>query len=181
MSVLTFFVTLIGFFAAFATLCPAYFWLEDKVRGRRPAPPGRALRRTYTRDLASDEASFYRLVNEERVSRGLPPLAVSDQLALSARLKAEHMARHGYYDHLSPDGLWPGYFIEEAGSTHYSPYGENIASGYESSAAAFRGWMNSPGHRDAMLSGTFTELGYSVAEGTGHIYAVAHFGTPLTW
>ncbi|MFJ7680876.1 CAP domain-containing protein [Peribacillus butanolivorans] len=49
-----------------------------------------------------------------------------------------------------------------AGHVKYSSAGENIAKDYVDAAAVMEGWLNSKGHRDAMLNEDFTGLGVGV-------------------
>ncbi|MGE7768093.1 CAP domain-containing protein [Peribacillus sp. NPDC096540] len=49
-----------------------------------------------------------------------------------------------------------------AGHVKYSAAGENIATNYVDAAAVMEGWLNSKGHRDAILNEEFTDLGVGV-------------------
>lgn len=49
-----------------------------------------------------------------------------------------------------------------AGHVKYRAAGENIAKDYVDAAAVMEGWLNSKGHRDAMLNEDFTGLGVGV-------------------
>ncbi|MDW7613199.1 CAP domain-containing protein [Peribacillus simplex] len=50
----------------------------------------------------------------------------------------------------------------DAGHVKYKAAGENIAANYVDAAAVMEGWLNSKGHRDAMLNEEFTGLGVGV-------------------
>ncbi|MFD9624441.1 CAP domain-containing protein [Peribacillus muralis] len=50
----------------------------------------------------------------------------------------------------------------DAGHVKYRAAGENIAAHYVDAAAVTEGWLNSKGHRDAMLNEEFTGLGVGV-------------------
>lgn len=50
----------------------------------------------------------------------------------------------------------------DAGHVKYRAAGENIAAHYVDAAAVMEGWLNSKGHRDAMLNEEFTGLGVGV-------------------
>ena len=43
--------------------------------------------------------------------------------------------------------------------------GENLSLGYPSAQAAVAGWMDSPGHRENLLRGTFTQIGVGCVQG----------------
>ncbi|MGK0698226.1 CAP domain-containing protein [Priestia flexa] len=53
--------------------------------------------------------------------------------------------------------------------------GENIASNYTDGPAAVEGWLNSEGHRKALLNNDFTHLGVGVYEK----FYTQNFITPL--
>ncbi|HCF82769.1 MAG TPA: serine protease, partial [Ruminococcaceae bacterium] len=42
--------------------------------------------------------------------------------------------------------------------------GENIAYGYRTPAEVVEGWLNSPGHRANILTGSFTHIGVGYNE-----------------
>ncbi|MGG4266462.1 CAP domain-containing protein [Peribacillus simplex] len=50
----------------------------------------------------------------------------------------------------------------DAGHVKYKAAGENIAANYVDAVAVMEGWLNSKGHRDAMLNEEFTGLGVGV-------------------
>ncbi|CAH0199578.1 hypothetical protein SRABI96_01893 [Peribacillus sp. Bi96] len=50
----------------------------------------------------------------------------------------------------------------DAGHVKYKAAGENIAAKYVDAAEVMEGWLNSKGHRDAMLNEEFTGLGVGV-------------------
>jgi MYXO-CTERM domain-containing protein len=107
-------------------------------------------------DYACSTASF---TTSERTAKA--PLLYHDGLTEIAQLHSEDMAAHGFMDHDSSDGttfaqrVWPYY----AGST----IAENVAWGYADNAAAvWRGWMCSAGHRENIMSPSFTDLGCGV-------------------
>lgn len=121
------------------------------------------------------------LANEDRASEDLPALAVSPLLEEAARMKAEHMAEHGYFAHKSPDGIDPWYWIYRSGYT-FVEAGENLAVNFTDSRDAQRAWMDSPGHRANIMNGDFTEVGIAAApgvyKGKDTVFVVQMFGRP---
>lgn len=103
-------------------------------------------------------------LNAFRAENGLGPLARSPQLERAARAHASDMARHGYFDHMAPDGGDPMTRAQRAG---YSPcfIAENIAQGQGSVPEVMAGWARSPGHRRNMLSTSATEYGLVRGDG----------------
>jgi hypothetical protein len=121
------------------------------------------------------------LTNEKRAAAALPGLNSNSLLDKAAQLKAEHMARLGYFSHYSPDGLSPWYWIESVGYT-FAHAGENLAVHFNDSRALVQAWMDSPTHRDNIIAKQYTEIGIGTARGQfeGHdtVYVVQLFGTP---
>lgn len=104
----------------------------------------------------SQAAEVIRLVNEERAKQGLPALKTTDALTRAAQVRADELLT--LFSHTRPDGRSCFTALGEAGVS-YRVAGENIAMGYPSPAAVVEGWMNSPGHRDNILSDSYTTIG----------------------
>ncbi len=121
------------------------------------------------------------LTNEVRAEEGFPPLTVNPTLEAAAKLKAEDMAKYGYFAHTSPRGVTPWYWFREAGYT-FMHAGENLAVHFTESADVQEAWLNSPTHRANILNGKFTEIGIATTQGTYQGYpttfVVELFGTP---
>jgi len=119
--------------------------------------------------------------NEERVFTDLSSLKTNDILELAAKLKAEDMAKKGYFAHTTPEGYDPWYWLTEAGY-NYAAAGENLAVNFSDSEDVVNAWMDSPGHRDNILHESFTEIGIATAKGEYKgketIFVVQFFGTP---
>jgi uncharacterized protein YkwD len=152
-------------------------------------------------DLSTVEAEFLRLLNQERERRSLRPLSQRDALTEMGRAHSRDMAERNYFAHESPDGvsaeeryrergLLPECRIPIAGSDGYYPGAENIAQTYvgqevqttrgvvyidsEAKLAEnlFRQWMNSQGHREAMLVYSADEAGLGIyITPNGKVYA----------
>ncbi len=53
----------------------------------------------------------------------------------------------------------------------YTAAGENIAMGQRTASEVMNAWMNSPGHRNNILSPSFSEIGVGLAKGpNGRLY-----------
>ncbi len=122
------------------------------------------------------------LANEARKEKGLPLLQRNEKLMESALLKANDMKSNNYFEHVSPDGLQPWFFVEQADYT-YKTVGENLAEGYFSAQSVHDAWMGSEGHRKNILSSDFEEIGVAVVEieneGKKSFLSVQHFGSML--
>lgn len=121
------------------------------------------------------------LTNKERSGESLQSLTRNATLDEAARLKAEDMARRGYFAHNSPDGLTPWHWFDQAGYS-FIHAGENLAVHFTDSENLVDAWMGSPGHRANILGGNYTEIGVGTAKGTyeGYdtVFVVQLFGAP---
>ncbi len=104
------------------------------------------------------------LTNQKRVENGLSPLTMSNELSKAAEAKGQDMFSKNYWAHNSPDGLTPWVFIKGAGYD-YVYAGENLARGFTSASEVVDAWMQSPGHRENMLSPNYKEIGFSIQSG----------------
>ncbi|HUY99328.1 MAG TPA: CvpA family protein [Thermomicrobiaceae bacterium] len=108
----------------------------------------------------ADEQEMLRLVNQERTSRGLAPLTMDPELQVLARAHSEEMFKLGYFSHTSPvSGTVLDRF--KAAGTSFSAAGENLAYAPDVTIA-HRSLMQSPGHRENILSPDFTRIGIGV-------------------
>lgn len=126
------------------------------------------------------ESELATLINQQRVSAGLPELAWQNQLAGAAREHSLDMACNNIFSHTGSDGSSPFDRIIQQGYS-YSYAGENIYAGSSSAQAAFDAWMASPAHHDIMLSPTYTQIGIGYAYDAGSTYGgyfTAVFATP---
>ncbi|WP_258171150.1 CAP domain-containing protein [Paenibacillus sp. R14(2021)] len=103
-------------------------------------------------------------VNAERAKAGVQPLTLSTQLNKVAQVKSNDMRDKNYFDHNSPTYGSPFDMMKSFGIS-YSYAGENIAAGQQSVQAVMTAWMNSPGHRQNILSSNYTQLGVGYAKG----------------
>jgi uncharacterized YkwD family protein/spore coat assembly protein SafA len=127
----------------------------------------------------SQENEVARLVNAERAKAGLPALKINWQLSRVARHKSADMAERGYFSHYSPTYGTPFHMMENFG-LRFSAAGENIAYGQRTPAEVMRDWMNSPGHRNNIMSRSYTEIGVGLAKNkNGVCYWTQMFMKPM--
>lgn len=121
------------------------------------------------------------LANQDRITRGILPLTVNPILVQAAQLKADDMAKRGYFGHVSPDNITPWYWFSVVHYT-FTYAGENLAVDFSESADVEKAWMESVGHRNNILNTKFTEIGVATAEGTLNgqpaVFVVQMFGKP---
>lgn len=119
-------------------------------------------------DIEEYRDEVFRLVNEAREKEGVDPV-VSDPTAMEyAQIRAEEISEK--FSHTSPDGPVMQY-------SHYT-FAENIAKGGKTPEDAVNGWLNSPGHRAAMMSDYSSYgncMGVGVYEKNGTMYWVLEF------
>lgn len=104
-----------------------------------------------------------RLVNEERAKEGLAALTYYPEAQAAVDLRAEETTTA--FSHTRPNGSLCFTVITEF-NLECMGAGENIAYGYETAASVMNGWMNSQGHRDNIMNGTYTAIavGYIVKD-----------------
>ena len=103
------------------------------------------------------------LTNNERTSRGLPPLKLQENLSAAASWMAQDMAARSYFAHTDHEGRSIDPRLPAFGYGGYSFIGENIAAGQESPESAVADWMRSPNHRENLLSPDYSEIGIGYA------------------
>jgi uncharacterized protein YkwD len=118
------------------------------------------------RIASSVEESIRDCANRQRQQRGLRHLGRDRALDRAARFHARRMLARGFFDHEDPSGDGPADRVKRFTKRRYVIVGENIAAGYESVAAACRGWMDSSGHRANILRSSFTRVGGGYASGS---------------
>ncbi|MEM2344602.1 MAG: CAP domain-containing protein [Thermoproteota archaeon] len=121
-------------------------------------------------DIESEKAAFLSLINQYRQQNGLQPLSLSSTLSTAAQLHSEDMANRNYFSHTTPEGKTFVDRIIEAGYTHFTCLGENIAAGFSTAQAVFEAWKNSPSHNENMLNPCFEEIGIGLAYSASSTY-----------
>ena len=133
----------------------------------------------YASDINVSDLLKY--TNEQRKERGYSELRLNEKLSSAAKKKASHMFQKNYWAHISPDGVEPWDFI--LGENYdYIYAGENLAKNFSRSKAVIEAWLNSPSHRDNLLSPNYDEVGFAVVDGVLDGYettlVVQMFGRP---
>ena len=126
-------------------------------------------------------ARILQLTNNERVESGLGVLKENASLTKAAAGKAKDIIDNDYFAHISPTGVTPWFWIQQQGYS-YSVAGENLAIDFVQAEDVVSAWMASPGHRENILQGDYTETGVAVLTGEyqgGTSTIVVHmFGLP---
>ncbi len=116
------------------------------------------------RKAKSVEGQVIDLTNQERQKNGLSLLQLDWQLSRVARYKSRNMRDVGYFSHRSPTYGSP-FDMMKSFNIEYSQAAENIAAGQTSAEQVVREWMDSPGHRKNILTGSYTHIGVGYAKG----------------
>jgi uncharacterized protein YkwD len=115
--------------------------------------------------LSSLEADIVGRINAQRTSRGLRPLRVSRGLTKAADFHSNQMGLFGFFEHESHNGaaFWRRIERFYAPGRGYWSVGENIfwESPDTSGQSAVHEWMNSPPHRQNILTREWREVGVS--------------------
>jgi uncharacterized protein YkwD len=112
-------------------------------------------------------SAMHCLVNRKREAHGLAALRVDRKIQKAAGRHARDMAAHDYFAHQRPGGGPDlGERLERAGWRGVR-WGETIAYGcgsLSSPKATLKAWMNSPPHREVILSSRYKRGGIGLAE-----------------
>lgn len=116
----------------------------------------------YASNIAPEE--IVRLTNFERKSQGLSEVHLDTKLSTAAMQKAADMVARDYWAHVSPIGTQPWYFVSNNGYA-YKYAGENLARDFADPEAVVKAWMDSPTHRENLLSSRYQDIGVAVIDG----------------
>jgi uncharacterized protein YkwD len=137
-------------------------------------------------DISELEQEVHNLINSERTNNGLRPLSWDDNIVTIAREHSKDMVDRNFFAHVNPNGEDPterakrhGYScVKDYGSYYTYGLAENIAEtpiysdvigcGSTTSLDSLAkcivdGWMGSPGHRENILTSTYTKTGIGIA------------------
>ncbi|MEI3606746.1 CAP domain-containing protein [Pseudogracilibacillus sp. SE30717A] len=107
------------------------------------------------------EKQIFELTNIYRHRHDISPLIKDDQVSEVAFLHSKDMYEHNYFSHYGQDGSGLKERLEKK-EVYYLSAGENIAAQHTDAPAAMEGWLNSEGHREALLNDSYTHLGVGV-------------------
>ena len=164
-------------------------------------PDGTAPNTTRYADITFLELETQRLVNEERMSRGIGELVWNSDLAYVARLHSKDMAVNSYFDHQDLHGTFHDERLRKQGIFYFNFSGENLAKGsivkyytkrgdviidtvykaeLELASEMVAAWMDSAAHRDNILTAQFGEAGVGIASENETYYFTQLFITRIT-
>jgi uncharacterized protein YkwD len=115
-------------------------------------------------DRGKAERQIARCVDRERDQHSVGALRRSTALDDAAQYHARNMAAMGFFSHIDPHGDGPSERVAMFSNRRWL-VGENIAGGQGNGAKACRTWMNSSGHRAAILDPGYDAFGVGFASG----------------
>ncbi|MRG85522.1 CAP domain-containing protein [Salinibacillus xinjiangensis] len=110
---------------------------------------------------AGREKQILAISNQIRQRFLLDPFQWDESVAEVAFSHSKDMVINNYFSHYDPDGDGLKERLTK-NNVKYLSAGENIAAQYPDAASAVEGWLNSEGHRRALLNADFTHLGSGV-------------------
>lgn len=119
------------------------------------------------------EQYLFAAANQDRLAHHLPPVSLSNELAVAARMHALQMVKYGAISHQFNGEAELATRAAEAGA-HFSLVTENVAESPDA-AGIENLWMASSGHRANLLDATVDSMGISVIRDKGEYYAVEDF------
>lgn len=139
-------------------------------------------------DLDALRAYSLDLVNTSRDEHGLPPLERDATLDRSAQAHAQDMIERDYFAHVTPDGRDIMDRYRAADGNPWRLVTENIGRCVGCEAPPTRadvdrqheGWMESPEHRENILSPGLSRYGFGLAIDGSTLIAVQNFSGPGT-
>jgi len=136
------------------------------------------------------EAYMFNRVNDIRVQYKLRPYRPDAELFEAADAHSTDMLARDYFSHTSPEGERAGDRLNDAGY-RWSGWSEIIARSSDNGVMEYADmdrllnlWMNSSGHRSAILSTTRTEAGFGIEygeyNGRTNVMGTGVFGRPTS-
>jgi uncharacterized protein YkwD len=129
------------------------------------------------------ELAILNIVNQRRAEAGVHPLEFGYFYYDCARARATEC--DGYFSHSRPNGTkWHTIFDEYSVCTEPRYTGENIAQFFSDAESVMEGFMNSPGHRNNILSANFDYMAVAVCESAeypGHYTVVQLFASKIVY
>lgn len=116
------------------------------------------------------EKQIFDITNVIRNLHDKTPVKWNNPISKVAFKHSKDMEVNNYFSHYSGNGEG----LKErlaAQEVYYQAAGENIAAKYPDSPSAMNGWLNSKGHRQALLNDDYTDLGVGVY----HFYYTQNF------
>jgi uncharacterized protein YkwD len=131
--------------------------------------------------INAQELELYKIVNEIRAENNLPPFILCPRLSMASRLFSYLQVQFHSVGHTDPYygdlmarsdffGAFGSIYIENANSQQwYERTDGSIEYVYLSPQELVDGWMNSPDHREHILTAETTHVGFGVDSGRNRV------------
>jgi uncharacterized protein YkwD len=126
---------------------------------------------------SGSEKQLWELMNQERTTRGLPPLQPDEGLTLAARQHSVVMAQNRTLSHQFPGEPSPEVRLGYQ-NVRFDRASENVATAMNA-PAAHQSLMESPPHRAAILNSEYDSAGIAVTRNGNFIYVTEAFAHVL--
>lgn len=144
---------------------------KDLLKAGATSSSGSSNTATTSFSMSANEKIIFDLLNKARTDAGLPKLSADATLFKVARLKAQDMVKNSYFSHSSPIYGSPFKMMKTYGVS-YKVAGENIA-GNPSLQDAVTAWLNSPTHRQNILSNSYNYIGIGIEKSDTYGYVIS--------
>lgn len=121
--------------------------------------------------MSANEKIIFDLLNKARTAAGLSTLSADASLFKVARIKTKDMVKNSYFSHSSPTYGSPFAMMKSYGIS-YKVAGENIA-GNPSLQDAVTSWLNSPTHKQNILSNSYNYIGIGIEKSDTYGYVIS--------
>lgn len=122
---------------------------------------------------ATAEQEILSLLNHERTSRGLQPLAADSRLTATSRAHSALMGKYREIGHQFDHEKMVALRLGDTG-LHFSRSGENVAVA-DDAQAVHEALMHSPGHRANILNAEFNTVGIGAVRDGDALYVTEDF------
>ena len=109
--------------------------------------------------MSPAELSVFEEVNRRRDGEGVSALRCDTVLVRAARAHSQDMCDQDYFSHTGKDGSNFAQRVRRVDAGYQGAGGENIALGQQTPEAVMKAWMESQGHRENILRGSYGRLG----------------------
>ncbi|WP_112180734.1 CAP domain-containing protein [Paraliobacillus zengyii] len=133
---------------------------EISFRGKLPESPF-VSEEDWQSIASGEEQQIFAITNVIRNRFDRDQLVWNESVQEVAYNHSKDMEKNNYFSHYSQSGASLKERLE-VNDEIYKLAGENIAAQYVDAPAAVEGWLNSDGHREALLKKEYTDLGVGV-------------------
>ncbi len=121
----------------------------------------------FIKEYNQETDKILEIVNAERAKKGYAALEIDEKLQKAAEKRAQEISKS--FSHERPDGSMPDTVKDEFG-IKCTMFGENIAMGQTSPEQVMEAWLDSPAHRENILTKNYEKIGIGIYKDTNGTY-----------